>query len=99
MRPMKVLVIHGTSDTTVNFKNGQQVISQWAETLSLAKLSITDVPSEVKDGSVPGGRTYKEAFYPDTKTGDVWMKFIQVTSMGHAWSGGSTSGSYTGLLH
>ena len=35
-KPVKVIVFHGTSDYTVNKINGDQVISQWAVTNSLA---------------------------------------------------------------
>lgn len=56
---------------------------------------ITDVPTYQEKGQVPGGRSYTVNNYVDASTGKVLMKFVMVDSMGHAWSGGSSSGSYT----
>ena len=41
-KPLKVIVFHGTSDYTVNKINGDQVISQWAVTNSLAATGKED---------------------------------------------------------
>jgi hypothetical protein len=60
-RVQKVLVIHGTSDYTVQVVNGRQVVSQFATTLDLvlgkgkALGYITDVPTATTKGQVPNG--------------------------------------------
>ncbi|ELR25152.1 esterase, PHB depolymerase subfamily protein, partial [Acanthamoeba castellanii str. Neff] len=101
-RVQKVLVIHGTSDSTVQSVNGKQVVSQYATTLDyvLGKGKslgyLTDVPTATTKGQVTGGRAYTLFEYADTapESGQVLIKFLEVTGMGHAWSGGSSSGTY-----
>lgn len=101
-RVQKVLVIHGTSDSTVQPVNGKQVVSQYATTLDyvLGKGKslgyLTDVPTATTKGQVTGGRAYTLFEYADTapESGQVLIKFLEVTGMGHAWSGGSSSGTY-----
>jgi len=100
-KPVGIFVIHGTSDGTVNFKNGQQIISQFARTLDLVlnkgevQDSITDVPETSEEGTAPGGRSFILNTYEDSTTGQPLMKFLVVNKMGHAWSGGNSSGTYT----
>lgn len=96
-----VLVVHGTADYTVYPVNGKQVVSQYARTLDLvlgagtAHGYITDTPTTTTNGQVPGGRAYTTYTYESSKTGETFIQYITVTGMGHAWSGGSSSGSYT----
>jgi len=102
-RVQGVLVVHGTSDYTVYPINGKQVTQQYVTTLdyvlgdgdSLGYISI--IPTDYTDGQVPGGRAYRTNNYADVKpgSGKVLVKYIEVTGMGHAWSGGSTAGTYT----
>jgi poly(hydroxyalkanoate) depolymerase family esterase len=98
-RVVPVMVFHGTLDVTVAPINGNQVLSQWAQTNDLASddadnNDIDDVPEATLPGSVPGGHTYTRYVYNDSVGGDVMEKYI-VDSMRHAWSGGSAAGSYT----
>jgi poly(hydroxyalkanoate) depolymerase family esterase len=98
-----ILVIHGTSDSTVALINGKQVVTQFATTLDLilgngqTRDYISDVPTDIHRGQVPGGRSFTLYEYADTKPGHgkVLIKFLEVQNMGHAWSGGSTAGTYT----
>ena len=97
-KPLKVIVFHGTSDYTVNKVNGDQVISQWAVTNSLAATGtegwLDDQADTTQNLKVPSGKSY--TIY-DYKAQDekVWMKKVNILNMGHAWSGGSSQGSYT----
>ncbi|WP_270182223.1 extracellular catalytic domain type 1 short-chain-length polyhydroxyalkanoate depolymerase [Alkalihalobacillus sp. CinArs1] len=96
---LPVIVFHGTSDYTVRPVNGDQVISQWAVTNDLSATGtedewIDDVPENTENLQVPGGRSYTLSDYHG-QDGKVWMKKVIVESMGHAWSGGSSQGSYT----
>lgn len=98
-KPIPVIVFHGTSDYTVAPINGDQVISQWAVTNDLAQNGledgwIDDQPDAVANLSVPGGRNYTVSDY-ENRDGKVFMKKVIVQNMGHAWSGGSSQGSYT----
>ena len=94
-----VMVFHGTSDFTVATVNGNQVLSQWAQTNDLASdgtdnNDIDDVEEILQGGQVPGGRTYTRTVYEDS-AGNAVMEKILVDSMGHNWSGGVLGGTFT----
>ncbi|WP_079505626.1 extracellular catalytic domain type 1 short-chain-length polyhydroxyalkanoate depolymerase [Mesobacillus jeotgali] len=98
-RIVPTIVFHGTSDYTVYPINGHQVASQWAQTNDLASdgmdnNNIDDVADETIHGSVTGGRSYTKYKYNDSNGRTLVEKYI-VDGMGHAWSGGDTTGSYT----
>ncbi|KOA20283.1 esterase PHB depolymerase [Clostridium homopropionicum DSM 5847] len=100
-RVVPTMVWHGTSDSTVAPVNGNQVLTQWAETNDRAddgssNNSIDDVADQTITGQVPGssGRAYTRYIYNDANGNSIMEKYL-VTGMGHAWSGGSTAGSYT----
>lgn len=97
---MPVIVFHGTSDSTVAPINGNQLASQWAKTNDLASDgvedgNVTDTPDSAVSSTVSGGRRYTTYFYRDPKSGEVVIQKLLVDGMGHAWSGGSSAGSYT----
>eukprot|EP01116_Phalansterium_solitarium_P020713 TRINITY_DN6189_c0_g1_i1.p1 TRINITY_DN6189_c0_g1~~TRINITY_DN6189_c0_g1_i1.p1 ORF type:complete len:559 (-),score=68.67 TRINITY_DN6189_c0_g1_i1:304-1917(-) len=94
-RTVKVYVIHGTSDTTVFPVNGKQVVSQWVQTLLLDGNAITNTPTNSTNGQVPGGHSYTLSTYANGSSGNTLIQYLVVNSMAHAWSGGSTAGSYT----
>nr|WP_201715739.1 PHB depolymerase family esterase [Rossellomorea arthrocnemi] len=96
---LPVIVFHGTSDYTVSPVNGDQVITQWSVTNDLAQNGsedgwMDDQPDRTENGAVSGGRSYIVNDY-EGGDGKVWMKKVKVQNMGHAWSGGSSQGSYT----
>lgn len=94
-RNVRAIVFHGTSDYTVYPVNGDQVAAQWVQTNDLTD-DGTDNGSKstsqlsTRSGSVSGGRAYTVKTY----AGGV-VEHWTVTGMGHAWSGGSTAGTYT----
>ena len=99
-RAVRVLVIYGTSDDTVAPVNGDQVLSQWAQTDDSASDgvddgNIDDTADATDSLSVTGGHAATRTSYKDSTTGDVVLQKIVVTGMGHAWSGGSSASSYT----
>jgi len=100
-RQQKVIVFHGTSDTTVNIINGQQIVSQMAETLDLltgygqAKGIIPQNPTYSNSSTSKGGMAYNEYTYVNASSGKPTLKFIKIQGMGHGWSGGSSQGTYT----
>lgn len=93
-----VIVFHGTSDKRVYPINGHQIISQWAQTNYLALDEVDnhiDDLAEIKETkTVPGGRSYNRYVFEDNQ-GNIIMEKYMIDGMGHAWSGGSLSGSYT----
>ncbi len=98
-RKVRVMVFHGTSDFTVATVNGNQTLSQWAQTNDRASdgadnNNIDDSADLTQGGQVSGGRTYTRTVYQDTAGNAVMEKYL-VDSMGHSWSGGATGGTYT----
>jgi poly(hydroxyalkanoate) depolymerase family esterase len=98
-RTVPVIVFHGSSDYTVATVNGNQVVQQWAQTDDIVSdgsdnNNIDNTADATENGTVSGGYSYTKYTYKDTQ-GTEWLVKYIVNSMGHAWSGGSTSGSYT----
>lgn len=99
-RVVPTIVFHGTSDSTIAVINGNQVISQWAQTNDLASDgsnddNIDDTADIVETGQVSGGRSYTRYAFKDSNTDKIVLEKYLVNNMGHAWSGGDPSGSYT----
>ena len=98
-RPVRVSVFHGTSDFVVYPINGEQVLTQWAQTNDYVddgtdNDSVDDTADTTTQGQVPGGRSYTKFTYNDA-SGNVLLEKWTVNGMGHAWPGGSTAGSFT----
>jgi poly(hydroxyalkanoate) depolymerase family esterase len=80
------IVFHGDRDTTVSPVNGDQVIAQ-------SKAGL-DLRSTVSRGQAPGGINYTRTVASDD-SGHPMLEHWVLHGAGHAWSGGSPSGSYT----
>jgi poly(hydroxyalkanoate) depolymerase family esterase len=80
------IVFHGDGDSTVNSVNGDQIISQSKAAASLE--------TEISQGISPGGIRFTRT----TQTNEAGRTLLEQWILhggGHAWSGGSTAGSYT----
>jgi poly(hydroxyalkanoate) depolymerase family esterase len=98
-RRMPVIVFHGSSDTTVYPVNGSEVVTSWANANDyiddgLDNDSVNDIYDVKTTGTVSGGRSYTKYVYND-KNGAGLIEYYYVSGMTHAWSGGSSAGSYT----
>ncbi|NEU10657.1 PHB depolymerase family esterase [Methylobacterium sp. BTF04] len=82
---MPTIVFHGESDGTVHPSNGEQ---------ALVQAGIHGLKPMADEGASPGGLPYIRTRYADA-TGRVTVESWMVRGLGHAWSGGSSSGSYT----
>ena len=80
------IVFHGDRDTTVNPINGDEVAAQILKGESLR--------TEVDDGQVPRGHSFKRTRYLDRNDRAVVEQW-NIHGAGHAWAGGSSAGSYT----
>ena len=80
------IVFHGDRDTTVHPANGQQLFEQGGKSSRLK--------AQVIKGRVPQGHAYTRTIVTDAR-GLVVSEHWNVHGAGHAWSGGSPSGSYT----
>ncbi|HYD63521.1 MAG TPA: PHB depolymerase family esterase [Noviherbaspirillum sp.] len=89
---MPVIVFHGDRDATVDLSNGEQVLAQCMGPADAG--SGKDASVKAEQGKVPNGRTYTRTILHDAQGKAVAEKWI-VHGAGHAWSGGSSKGSYT----
>ncbi len=87
-RPIPTIVFHGDADTTVNPRNGDDVLRQ------VMAMGGGDLRPATEPGVVPGGHRYSRTRYVDP-AGTVMLEQWTVHGAGHAWSGGSAAGSYT----
>lgn len=84
-----IIVFHGDRDETVNPCNGQHLISQWLASRSdqVQPFARTEEPGE------SNGRAYLRTQYCDGR-GSLFAEHWVIKDLGHAWSGGSSEGSY-----
>jgi poly(hydroxyalkanoate) depolymerase family esterase len=80
------IVFHGDGDKTVNSVNGDQVIAQ-------SKAS-SNLRTTISHGKAPGGISYTRTVRTDDTGRSILEQWV-LHGAGHAWSGGSTEGSYT----
>jgi poly(hydroxyalkanoate) depolymerase family esterase len=86
-RMIPTIVFHGDRDSTVHPRNGDQVVAQSAS-------AVAGLQTSVQRGRVPGGHAYSRTLHADARGQTVLEQWV-VHGAGHAWSGGSTAGSYT----
>ncbi len=84
--PVPAIVFHGDRDSTVHPVNADEVAAQ--------AIHAAAVDASTEDGTVPGGRSYRRTRRVDA-AGRALVEQWTVHGSGHAWSGGSTAGSYT----
>ncbi|MGK5074462.1 extracellular catalytic domain type 1 short-chain-length polyhydroxyalkanoate depolymerase [Janthinobacterium sp. ZB1P44] len=85
-----IIVFHGDRDTTVNPRNGDELIAQGVRSQAGGKAA----KAASVDGSVPNGHRYTRTTHSQadgSPLGEHWV----IHGAGHAWSGGSNNGSYT----
>lgn len=80
------IVFHGDRDITVHPANGEHIFEQGGKKRSSK--------AKVIKGQVPQGHAYTRTVMTNTR-GLVVAEHWNVHGAGHAWSGGSPSGSYT----
>lgn len=97
-RIVPTIVFQGSSDYIVHPINGDQVIEQWMQTDRLVAPNIYNAsftsPTSTTNGQVASGHSYTIFTWSDTHGNEI-QEYWKVDSMGHAWSGGNSSGSYT----
>jgi poly(hydroxyalkanoate) depolymerase family esterase len=99
-RVVPTIVFQGQSDYTVYPVNGDQIVEQWMETDHLASGGSYNAsfssPTTTTNGQVAGssGHSYTVQTWNDSNGNEV-QEYWKINGMGHAWSGGSSSGSYT----
>ncbi|HYG90796.1 MAG TPA: PHB depolymerase family esterase [Azospirillum sp.] len=86
-RTVPTIVFHGDQDTTVHPRNGDAVIAQ-------SRAGAADLRATVQRGQVPGGHAYSRTIHT-APSGRTLCEQWTIHGAGHAWAGGSPSGSYT----
>ncbi len=89
-RATPTIVFHGDQDTTVDPINGTEVVDQ---AISLAADSHGPLQKTVQERMTVNGRDYTATIY--RTHGRPLVEYWELHGAGHAWSGGSTSGSFT----
>lgn len=84
--PVPAIVFHSDGDTVVSPRNGEQVITQSKAGLDLRR--------KVSLGKSEGGIDYTRTVHSD-EDGFHILEHWLLHGVGHAWSGGSSAGSYT----
>ncbi|MCY7354710.1 MAG: PHB depolymerase family esterase [Lysobacter sp.] len=84
------IVFHGDHDRTVDVKNGAAVVEQATVWYS----EVSGLHASVEQGAGVGGRTYRRTVYADAANHPLVEDWL-LHGAGHAWSGGSQSGSFT----
>jgi poly(hydroxyalkanoate) depolymerase family esterase len=83
------IVFHGDSDGTVAASNGAAIVE--------STVAVTDQQSlrvSTHEGATSSGRTYSRTVYANIAE-NVIVEHWVLHGAGHAWSGGSSSGSFT----
>jgi len=91
-----LILFHGDSDTTVSPHNADRILDQWLQTTSAGDRSSNRSVREiiVEPGQVASGHAYTRAIYVNTTGRTIAEKWV-IHQAGHAWSGGSSNGSFT----
>lgn len=87
------IVFHGDQDLTVNRRNGDEILSPWLAAGS-QRVGGERPPITVRKEQVPGGRHSTRSVYSGID-GRLLAESWTVHGLGHAWSGGDPSGSFT----
>lgn len=88
-RPVRTIVFHGRQDRTVHPSNGRQIAGAALSTWPTGALVV-----KREDGRSSGGRSFTRTIHADA-AGKPMVEQWEIQGAGHAWSGGSASGSYT----
>ncbi|MFP7569616.1 alpha/beta hydrolase family esterase [Marivita sp. S2033] len=85
--PVRTIVFHGTSDSTVHPSNGASIVQQALDVGPSQTIEAT------QSGQMGGrGYTCRVSTGP---SGRAELEHWTIDGLGHAWSGGQPSGSYT----
>jgi poly(hydroxyalkanoate) depolymerase family esterase len=100
-RIVPTLVFQGSVDPVVAPINGDLVVQQWMETDHLASHGGYDAsfanPAQIITASPPASHPYRERSWNDS-TGHEVQEYWVAIGAGHAWTGGSPSGTFTDPL-
>ncbi len=82
-RAIPLFVLHGETDAVVSPKNAYALELQWRGVLSQLGVTVTPTADDER-----GVTSYRDA------TGKLWFRSWRIADVGHAWSGGDSTGTY-----
>ncbi|HAA45989.1 MAG: poly(3-hydroxybutyrate) depolymerase [Halomonas sp. 54_146] len=85
------IIFHGDRDTTVHPSNAERVAAQYRAS---GASNVGKAGAKVEQGKVANGHAYTRTTHHDEK-GKPRLEQWRIQGAGHAWSGGSSKGSYT----
>jgi poly(hydroxyalkanoate) depolymerase family esterase len=91
-RAVPLILFHGDRDTTVSKVNADHIRDQWLQ--GAGNNGGSPAEARIDRGNVAGGHAYTRSTHYD-KDGRAILDEWIVHHAGHAWSGGSSRGSYT----
>ena len=86
---LPTIIFHGDGDTTVHPRNGDRLLAHLARGGNGSSPRV-----RTRQGQMPGGYEYTKFTYHNAEGRDLVERW-SVHGLGHAWSGGSSPGSYT----
>jgi poly(hydroxyalkanoate) depolymerase family esterase len=96
-RIVPAIIFHGDRDKTVHPRNADHLLEHYCPaklTGSRDDARGSTPQGTVRQGQIPGGYAYTRATYRDAGGRAIAERWT-VHGLGHAWSGGSSSGTYT----
>jgi poly(hydroxyalkanoate) depolymerase family esterase len=85
--PVPAILFHGDRDASVNPRNADQVLRQYAA-------GAVGLRGSAQQGNVAGGHAYTRTSFR-AEGAQVALEQWQIHGAGHAWSGGSPRGTFT----
>lgn len=92
--PVPTIVFHGDRDPTVDARNGAAIAEEAIARASSSREDGDPMRASVQPGIAAGGSRYRRTVHADASDRPLVEHWV-VHGAGHAWSGGSASGSYT----
>lgn len=97
-RAIPALVIHGGSDKVVNPANAAALARQWTR-MNASVRPLDDAPIALQDAAGNNERSGEANGYHWTRAsfgaGEAVVDELIIAELGHAWSGGSSTGTFT----
>lgn len=97
LQAVPLIVFHGDRDHTVQHSNGQHIVLQASRAhagRSAGAGQPAGLHTRTESGTAPGGRRFTRTVHTD-HAGQPRVEAWTLHGAGHAWSGGSATGSYT----
>lgn len=91
---MPLIVFHGDQDSTVHPKNGLSIVQQFTASCTDRRSHEPGGRSFLNETGMAGGRAFTRYIHSD-QDGRILAEHWAIAGAGHAWSGGTTRGSYT----